>query len=146
MIKVLSFTDVERFHKELADKMLTDLRDSDSKDLDINIESIQWAYSVETSDTALDVRKRSKDIDRTIRREKLLSLDGSLKPKKTVLSYFYSKTKSKNVINSELTGFCDKIATISLMIKVGDYERFETVDKTDIFESNVTEKRGIFSF
>ena len=39
-----------------------------------------------------------------------------------------------------------KIIAISLMLKINDYERFETVEKTTLFESKIKEEFGKFKF
>jgi len=148
MIKTLSYTEVERFHRQLANDMLEELRESDSKNNSSPIENITWAYSVETNDSRLELRKRSKDIDRSIRREKLLALDSNLRKEKTNIfkSFLYKKKEEKDVISEEITDFFSNISAISLMIKIGDYERFETVEKTTLFESKVDEEFGVFKF
>ncbi len=145
---MLSYTEVERFHSQLANDMLKELRESDSKNNSSPIENITWAYSVETKDSHLELRKRSKDIDRSIRREKLLALDSNLRKEKMNIfkSFLYTKKEVKNVISDEIIDFFSNISAISLMIKIGDYERFETVEKTTLFESKVNEEFGVFTF
>jgi len=151
MIKPLSYTEVQKFHKELAQEMLDELRKSNSENSQTPIEKINWMYEFETVDGEVDIRRRSKDIDRSIRREKLLKLDSNLREqreKKGIFSIFYTKTEkdSNDVISEEIKDFFSKIVTLSLVIKVGDYERFETVSKTTLFESKIKEEYGTLIF
>jgi len=151
MIKPLSYTEVQKFHKELAQEMLDELRKSNSENSQTPIEKINWMYEFETVDGEVDIRRRSKDIDRSIRREKLLKLDSNLREqreKKGIFSIFYTKTEkdSNDVISEEIKDFFSKIVTLSLVIKVGDYKRFETVSKTTLFESKIKEEYGTLIF
>ncbi len=153
MIKTLSYSEVKRFHRELAEEMLNELRCSETNDSQVPIEKISWLYDFETVDGQVDIRKRSKNIDRTIRREKLLKLDQKLRDKRekstnVFVSFFTTTTKrdTNKVISDEINDFFSKIITISLVIKVGDYERFETVEKTSLFESKIKEELGTLMF
>lgn len=152
MIKTLSYTEVQKYHKELAQEMLNELRKSDSENSQAPIERISWAYDFETVDSEVDVRRRSKDIDRSIRREKLLKLDEKLRKQREKTNIFVSlfttpsKKSGNEVIEEEIKDFFSKIVTISLVIKVGDYERFETVEKTSLFESKIKEEFGVLIF
>jgi len=153
MIKTLSYTEVKKFHKELAQEMLEELRKSDSENSQTPIEKINWMYEFETIDGEIDIRRKSKDIDRSIRREKLLKLDQNLREEKkrkfTLFStaFVWNKDKNSNdVISEEIKDFFSKIVTLSLVIKIGDYERFETVSKTALFESKIKEDMGILTF
>jgi len=149
MIKTLSYTEVQKFHKELAQEMLEEFRNSNSENSQTPIEKINWMYEFETIDKEVDIRRRSKDIDRSIRREKLLKLDGKLRKdreKKSIFSIFNSKKESNDVISEEIKDFFSKIITLSLVIKLGDYERFKTVEKTALFESKIKEEMGILTF
>jgi len=155
MIKTLSYTEVQKHHKELAQEMLNELRSSNSENSQVPVEKISWAYDFETVDSELDVRKRSKDIDRSIRREKLLKLDENLRSeRKRKFTFFganlvWNTDENKDgssVINDEIKEFISKIVTISLVIKIGDYERFEAVEKTSLFLSKIKEDMGVLTF
>jgi hypothetical protein len=152
MIKTLSYTEVQKFHVELAKEMLTELRNSDSSYNATPVENIDWCYSVDTVDDQVDFRIKRVDIDKSIRREKLLKLDASLRGEKIekgaggFFSMFTKEKEEKRTISAELKDFFDDIAAISLMIKVGEYERFEIVEKTTLFESKIKEEMGAFSF
>lgn len=149
MIKSLSYTEVQKFHKNLAKKMLDELRNSESENNSTPVENIEWAYSFETDDEDLDIRKRRVSIDKGIRREKLLKLDSNLRKKKeksSIFSIFSREKEPTDTISEELKDFFSKIVVISLMIKVGDYERFERVEKTSLFESKLKEEFGKFQF
>lgn len=146
MIKTLSYSEVEKFHKDIAKQMLSELRNSDSEVGQTPIENIKWAYSFETIDNYVDIRRKRKDIDRSIRREKLLKLDNKLKPKRKTSIFSFLKKEENEVISDELKDFFKSVVAISLMIKVGDYERFESVEKTSLFESKVKEELGNFKF
>lgn len=151
MIKPLSYTEVQRHHKELAQEMLNELRSSNSENNQVPVEKILWAYYFETVDSELDVRKRSKDIDRSIRREKLLKLDEKLRSNISKTNPFLSLfTTSKkggvDVISKEINELFSNIVTISLVIKVGDYERFKAVEKTSLFLTKMKEELGVLTF
>jgi len=152
MIKTLSYTEAQKFHRELVQRMLEELRNSDSDQSGTPVEHIDWLYDFETVDEQVDIRRRSKDIDRAIRREKLLKLDDKLRNKREKTNIFVSffttasKKTGNEIIEEEINDFFDKIVAISLVIKVGDYERFENVEKTSLFESRIKEKMGVLTF
>ena len=152
MIRTLSYSEVQKFHKDLAQEMLDELRKSDSEQSGTHIENIDWLYEFETVDEKIDIRRRSKNIDRAIRREKLLKLDENLRNKREKTNIFVSffttpvKKTGNEIIKDEINDFFDKIVAISLVIKVGDYERFENIDKTSLFESKIKEEMGTLIF
>lgn len=151
MIKTLSFTEVQKFHGQIAQKLLNDLRNSDSEYKDADSKKIQWAYSYETTEGTPDIRQDSLALDRNIRAAKLLQLDPKLNGdtrdlKGKFVSLFSKKEERKNELSEKLENYFSKIIAISLMIKIGDYERFQIVEKTSLFESKIREEMGKLKF
>jgi hypothetical protein len=152
MIKKLSSTEVEKFHGQLAQKMIADLRKSDSINKDVDTSKIEWAYSYETMDDTSDIRQDRLALDRKIRAAKLMQLDSKLGGGVArgtggkFLSFLDRKEERKNVLTESLENYFAKIITISLMIKIGDYERRQVVEKTSLFESKIREEMGKLKF
>ena len=145
--KKLTFDEVQKFHKDLAVRIMDELRASDSKFKNSKPEKIEWAYSYEAvADEPADVRDVRRHVDRKIRLNKLLRLKAIAQKQKKV-------SADVEEVNQNMKDFFNKIMNLSLSVKIGDtlsdknlYERFYKVEKTSLFESKIKEDMNTGNF
>lgn len=138
MIKKLSYSEAEKFHKETIKKMIEAMRKHSPSFKKMQPENVEWAYSFELKTTfgETDIREWRIAIDKNIRAHKLMRVDPKL----------IANVQSTSEIDEKLKDFFSNIVSIQLMIKHGDYSRVEVVKKTSLFESKIKEDMGNFKF
>lgn len=149
MIKIpLSSTEVKKFHNILFERALEELRKSDTKHKKAKTDKIEWCYSYEvvSDHAAADARVLRKDVDQKIRKAKLDRLSDVSKA--AAWKKAAPPKQSTEAISQHMKSFFDNVITLSLMMKVENYERFYTIEKTSLFESKIKEdiESGTFVF
>jgi len=149
MIKIpLSSTEVKKFHNILFERALEELRKSDTKHKKAKPDKIEWCYSYEvvSDHAAADARVLRKDVDQKIRKAKLDRLADVSKA--AAWKKAAPPKPSTESISQHMKNFFDNVITLSLMMKVENYERFYTIEKTSLFESKIKEdiESGTFVF
>jgi len=150
----LTFDEAKKFHADVVEKVLLELKKSESKHKNAKPDKIQWAYSYElvsahadgVQDT--DAREMRRSVDRKIRLAKLKHLNEVEKANSWKKAKPTVEVKSTDEINREIQTFFSNVITLSLMMKIDNYERFYKIEKTSLFESKIKEdiEHGNFVF